>query len=190
MKLERPIAAVLQSASLVGVADVREEAVGLLSGGMELVGCAVGVLRATPVSRWRSMDLDAVAAHCTGVLESRLDRPARAADDWSIELPEGCSCELCAGLRTFLYDPPRKALEWPLAQDRRAHVHRRIETAELPVTHQTRRRGRPYTLILTKTDQLFERERQQRRRDEADLAWLDRNRAVLAGRKVGSKYRR
>ena len=190
MKLERPIAAVLQSASLVGVADVRDEAVGLLCGGVELVGCAVGVLRATPVSRWRPTDLDAVAAHCTGVLESRLDHPARAADDWSIELPKGCSCELCAGLRTFLHDPSRKALEWPLAQDRRAHVHRRIETAELPVTHQTRRRGRPYTLILTKTDQLFEWERQQRRRDEADLAWLDRNRAALAGRKVGSKSRR
>jgi hypothetical protein len=46
--------------------------------------------------------------------------------------------------------------------------------AELPVTHQTRRSGRPYTLVLTKTDALFERERQARRRDEDDLAWLDK----------------
>ncbi len=77
--------------------------------------------------------------------------------------------------------------EWPLAQDRRAHVHRRIETAELPVTHETRRRGRPYTLVLAKTDELFERERQRRRRDEADLAWLDRKRAAVAGRRAGLK---
>jgi hypothetical protein len=46
--------------------------------------------------------------------------------------------------------------------------------AELPVTHQTRRSGRPYTLVLTKTEALFERERQARRRDEDDLAWLDK----------------
>jgi hypothetical protein len=46
--------------------------------------------------------------------------------------------------------------------------------AELPVTHQTRRSGRPYTLVLTKTEVLFERERQSRRRDKDDLAWLDK----------------
>jgi hypothetical protein len=189
LKLKRPIAAVLLSASLVGAADVRDKAVGLLCGDVELVGCAVGVLRATPISRRRPTGLDAVAAHCTGVLEARLDRPARAGDDWSVELREGCSCELCDGLRTFLLDPSQKTLEWPLAQERRAHLHRRIETAELPVTHQTRRRGRPYTLVLAKTDELFERERQHRRRDEADLAWLNRDRAARAGRRAGSKSR-
>jgi hypothetical protein len=189
LKLERPVAAVLEGASLVGAADLRDEAVGLLCRGVELLGCAVGVLRATPISRWGPTGLDAVAAHCTGALQARLDRPARAGDDWSIELAEGCNCELCDGLRTFLHDPSRKTFEWPLAQDRRAHVHRRIETAELPVTHQTRRRGRPYTLVLAKTDEVFEGERQHRRRDEADLAWLDRNRGAVARRRAGSKSR-
>ncbi len=66
-------------------------------------------------------------------------------------------------------------LEWPLAKDRRAHVHGRMDTAELPVDHQTRRVGRPYTLVLTNTKALFEREAKQRRRDEKDLAWLARN---------------
>ena len=189
-ELDRPVAAVMEGASLVGAADLRDEAIGLLCRGEDdLVGCAIGVLRATPTSRWQPTGLDAVAAHCTGALEARLARPARAGDDWSIELPKDCSCELCDGLRTFLHDPSRKTFEWPLAQDRRAHVHRRIETAELPVTHETRRRGRPYTLVLAKTDELFERERQHRRRDEADLAWLDRNRAALAGRRAGSKSR-
>lgn len=36
----------------------------------------------------------------------------------------------------------------------------------------TKRSGRPYTLVLTKTQMLFEREQQARARDEADLAWL------------------
>jgi hypothetical protein len=35
-----------------------------------------------------------------------------------------------------------------------------------------RRRGSPYTLVLTKTDELFTREEEARRQDEADLAWL------------------
>ena len=44
--------------------------------------------------------------------------------------------------------------------------------AELPVTHKTRRHGRPYTLVLTKTAHLFERERQARVQQQADLDWL------------------
>jgi hypothetical protein len=172
----------LEAASVVGAADLRDEVVGLLCHGVALVGCAVGVLRETAISQWQPTGLDTVAAHCSDALQDRLDRPARDVDNWSIELPEGCRCELCDGLRTFLHDRARTTFEWPLAQDRRGHVHRRIERAELPVTHQTRRRGRPYTLVLAKTDELFEGERRRRRRDEADLAWLKRNQASLVGR--------
>jgi hypothetical protein len=39
-------------------------------------------------------------------------------------------------------------------------------------THVTRRQGRPYTLVLVKTEALFARERQARIGDEADLDWL------------------
>jgi hypothetical protein len=45
-------------------------------------------------------------------------------------------------------------------QYRRAHVHSRIDAAELPVDHRTRRVGRPYTLMLSKSATLFDRERQ------------------------------
>jgi hypothetical protein len=105
-------------------------------------------------------------------LRARLARPARARDDWSMELPGGCVCELCGTLRSFLADPLRRTPEWPLARDRRSHVHSRIDQAELPVSHQTRRQGRPYTLVLTKTAQLFGREAQQRTRDQAYPDWL------------------
>lgn len=50
-------------------------------------------------------------------------------------------------------------------------MHTRIDSAKLPVSHRTRRQGRPYTLVLTKTQELFTRE-QTVRRQAADLAWL------------------
>ena len=72
----------------------------------------------------------------------------------------------------FLADQSRRTFEWPLAKERRQHIHSRIDAAELPVTHVTRRQGRPYTLVLNKTDALFAREQEARTRDETDLKWL------------------
>ena len=51
-------------------------------------------------------------------------------------------------------------------------MHSRIDGAELPVTHVTRRQGRPYTLVLTKTDALFTADLQVRSSAAADLSWL------------------
>ena len=114
-----------------------------------------------------------LADDCRPRLRSRLDRPFRAYDDWSIELPaDGCTCELCVVLRRFLADPGRRTFEWPLAEQRRRHVHSRIDGVELPVTHVTRRQGRPYTLVLTKTDALFTGDLQSRASAAADLEWL------------------
>jgi hypothetical protein len=187
-ELGRPVGAMLEGTALAGATDLRDEAVGVLCRDDDLlVGCAIAVLRATPESQWSAAGLDVVATHCSAALEARLARPSRASADWSIELPKGCSCELCGDLRGFLRDPTQTRFEWPLAKDRRAHVHSRIDTAELPVDHQTRRVGRPYTLMLTKTDALFERETQQRRRDEKDLAWLERNRDDRARWRTGSR---
>jgi hypothetical protein len=115
----------------------------------------------------------ALAADCAARLRARLARPQRPSGDWSIELPAGgCTCDLCGTLRAFLDDKSRRTFEWPLAKQSRQHVHSRIDAAELPVTHQTRRQGRPYTLVLTKTDALFAREQEARIRDETDLEWL------------------
>jgi 2-oxoglutarate-Fe(II)-dependent oxygenase superfamily protein len=115
---------------------------------------------------------DIVAAETARRLRTRLARPRRAPDDWSIPAPAGCGCELCARLDAFLADRERRVLEWPIVTASRSHIHGRIDSAELPVSHVTRRQGRPYTLVLTKQDTLFTREREQRERDEADLAAL------------------
>jgi len=90
-----------------------------------------------------------LAADCAARLCARLAHPQRAPGDWSIEPPAGgCACDLCDTLRVFMEDKSQRTFEWPLAQRRRQHVHSRIDTAELPVTHVTRRQGRPYTLVL------------------------------------------
>ena len=114
-----------------------------------------------------------LAADCAARLRARLARPQRPSGDWSIELSAGgCTCDLCGTLRGFLDDAHRRTFEWPLSKQSRQHVHSRIDAAELPVTHVTRRQGRPFTLVLKKTEALFAREREARIRDEADLKWL------------------
>lgn len=140
-------------------------------------GVQLQLLRAADelsVAERRAAGLDTVARHCAERLDVRLARPPRADGDWSIDVPGGCGCDLCATLGRFLADPAQRTFEWPLAKDGRRHVHGRIDGAELPVNHRTRRQGRPYTLVLTKTPALFERERLSRDRDEADRAWLER----------------
>ena len=172
------VAGLLVSTAIVGAADLRAEVVAFLCQDNEdLVVCALSALRAAHKAKWQAhpeSGLDLVARHCAAKLEDRVARPARAANEWSIELPEGCRCELCQTLGAFLSDPDRRTFEWPLAEQRRRHVHSRIDQGVLPVRHQTQRRGRPYTLVLGKTDALFAREREARRRDQTDLAWLSR----------------
>jgi hypothetical protein len=171
-------AGVLAGAAISAATDVYDAVVDFIrQDNDDLVVCAMSALRDAGSAGLR-VDLDVVARHCAARREARLSRPARADDDWSIALPAGCACDLCQILGGFLGDPVRRSFEWPLAKDGRQHVHRRIDAAELPVHHETRRSGRPFTLVLSKTDAVFQRERDARRRDKSDLTWLRRRNAV------------
>jgi len=141
-----------------------------------LVPCLVRVLRLA-MKHARSeessaLDLDTIARHCAEVLAARLAPPPRTPDDWSVALPVGCDCPLCRKLEVFLSTPRQQRLEWPLAKAGRQHVHQRIDLHEIPVRHETRRSGSPYTLVLEKTKALFAREDAARRGCQADLDWL------------------
>jgi predicted 2-oxoglutarate/Fe(II)-dependent dioxygenase YbiX len=183
-KLGQPLAAILTAAAAIGAHSTRDaisEHIRQQPGGavtvLELSALRAAAATAPATETTDSKRHDAgfagLAADCAARLRARLALPQRAAADWSIELPAGgCTCDLCDTLRTFLADSRRRTLDWPLAQDKRRHVHSRIDNAELPVTHVTRRTGRPFTLVLHKTDTLFDRERQARSRDETDLEWL------------------
>jgi hypothetical protein len=115
--------------------------------------------------------LDEIARNCADRLDAIIARPLRAEEDWSITWT-GCGCDLCGTLGSFLGSRSRKRFEWPLAKDGRRHVHSQIDSAELTVRHDTRRQGRPYTLVLTKIDELFAREKNKRHQAMTDLEWL------------------
>ncbi len=115
--------------------------------------------------------LGAVARECGDRLGALARRAPRAADDGSVAWT-GCGCDLCGTLGAFLSCRSRRTLEWPLAKDGRRHVHGRIDTADLPVDHQTRRQGRPYTLVLTKTPVLARAGDPPSGRSRPDLAGL------------------
>jgi predicted 2-oxoglutarate/Fe(II)-dependent dioxygenase YbiX len=173
-----PLASVLTAAAVIGAASTRDTVTGYIREAQDAVtALEMSALRAAAeLSRDGArgdVGFGNLAADCAARLRARLARPQRAEGDWSIELPAGgCTCDLCGTLRVFLEDKNRRTFEWPLAKERRQHVHSRIGAAELTVTHVTRRQGRPYTLVLTKADALFAREKQARTRDETDLEWL------------------
>jgi hypothetical protein len=179
LDLAEPVLALLEAACRIGDTELRHEVTAFLTADTaridDLLACTMAILRDAPARdpAWRATaGLDQLAQHCRTRLEARTGRPPRGGDDWSVSLPPGCECDLCQTLVDFLADPTQRVFEWPIAQAKRQHVHRRIDDAELPVQHQTRRRGSPYTLVLTKTDELFTREHEARRQDEADLARL------------------
>jgi hypothetical protein len=172
--LARPIFGWLEAAAPT-VDEMRAEAVAFLCANENepLVPCLIEVLRVASARPARAVPgLDAIARHCAQVLSARLARPPRDADDWSIALPRDCRCELCGRLGTFLADERQRHLEWPLAKERRRHVHAQIDRYELPVRHSTRRSGSPHVLILEKTPGLFQAEAAERRRWQTDLEWV------------------
>jgi hypothetical protein len=176
-ELGKPLAALLTAIAVVGAESTLNKVAGYIRQQDDSVAMLeLSALRAVvepPRDRAQGdAGFGALAADCATRLRARLARPQRAPGDWAVELPAGCTCELCGTLRAFLADPGRRAFDWPLAKDGRQHIHARIDGAELPVTHVTRRQGRPYTLVLNKTDALFTREQESRATDETDMTWL------------------
>jgi hypothetical protein len=105
--------------------------------------------RSAPLHRW----LTALA----GELETRASHPPLEPTDWRRESNTGCTCVDCQALRRFLKDPNAQTLRLPLAEPRRRHLHQVIDGRKLDTTHVTERRGRPYTLVCTKTKGSYER---------------------------------
>jgi hypothetical protein len=127
----------------------------------------------------KTWDFRSVHMHCSRVINARMNQPTRASNDWSIQTPIRCSCRQCATLTQYLRASDKVRLEWPLTKDQRAHIHRTIDSYDLPVTHTTRRIGRPFTLVLQKTAILFERDAAERQGLQEDLEWLQKTAAAF-----------
>jgi hypothetical protein len=175
--LGEPLAAVLTAAARAGMTTEVEEITDFARRQPhEVIPLLLTALRATstlPDAARRDAGFVDLAKGCAARLRVLLGRTPRAAGDWSVRQPAGgCACELCSTLTTFLADPARRTYEWRLRKDDRHHIHSRIDAAELPVTHVTRRTGSPYTLVLTKTEALFDADRAALARDATALDWL------------------
>ena len=90
-----------------------------------------------------------------------LARVERADGDWSLPPLGGCGCTNCSAVDRFLKSATARTLEVKDAQGKREHVEQRLALAESPVETRTDTRGRPYTLVLTKRDALFEEARRE-----------------------------
>jgi predicted 2-oxoglutarate/Fe(II)-dependent dioxygenase YbiX len=128
----------------------------------------------------RALGLQALYSHVVGALAAALATPERSRDDWTIEAPTRCACALCQTLASFLRDRGRTRHAWPLAKEKRSHVHAVIDANRLPVTHTTTRQGSPFTLVLTKQATLFEREAAERSRWKALLTRLEGQHDIFA----------
>jgi hypothetical protein len=178
VSLCKPILCIIESSLTTRQPDLSGRLVAFLTSDFsELpVQVSMGVLRRAKQDHARTArktwDFRSVHAHCSRVINARMNQPTRANNDWSIQTPIRCSCRLCATLSQYLRAPDKVRLEWPLAKDQRAHIHRAIDSHDLPVDHVTRRTGRPFTLVLEKTAALFKRDAAERESLRDDLEWL------------------
>ncbi len=177
----KPFLGLLESSLVVGSRDFHRRMLRFLISAADGPVLAVAHLlrtghRAFSRTGLAGLGLGELHGRCVEELKARLETPPRAKDDWSIPPPDRCRCPLCKQLHRFLADPERLRFEWPLAKQKRRHIHGIIDTHALPVTHGTRRTGSPYTLVLEKTQALFEAEAAERRAWRRELTWMTKTR--------------
>ncbi|MCY4077017.1 MAG: 2OG-Fe(II) oxygenase [Acidobacteria bacterium] len=95
--------------------------------------------------------------HAADFLLARSAKPPEEPSDWVIGANVGCRCEHCQRLRAFCKDPAARTARFPLRKELRAHLHQTIDRRGLDIEHVTERRGRPFTLVCTKTRATYRR---------------------------------
>ncbi|MEX2496434.1 MAG: 2OG-Fe(II) oxygenase [Woeseia sp.] len=115
--------------------------------------------------------------HAADSLLAASEYPPAPPGDWRQSFDLACDCGDCRALAAFAGDPADHVRRFPLRKDRRQHLHRQIDQHRLDMTHVTERKGRPYTLVCTKTRWSYERRCRIYRQEIAALELL----AGLAG---------
>ena len=110
--------------------------------------------------------------HAADSLLARSAEPPPPPGDWTIAANTGCRCEHCDRLRDFCKDPAARTARFPLREDLRAHLHQIIDRQKLDIEHATERRGRPFTLVCTKTRASHKRRRAEYGKDVSCMRGL------------------
>ena len=111
---------------------------------------------------------------CRRELQMRTARAPQAPGDYRRDAGLSCKCADCRVLSRFLADPNERECRMPLSKDRRQHLHGIIEANRCDVTHVTERKGRPFTLVCTKTTASYERACKAFERDKRNLSQIVR----------------
>jgi len=172
--LALPTLAVLRATGITGDPLLRDRIIAtLFDPAQRITPMLIDVLGASatlPPEERETIGAATIAQHCYQAVEAELAQPQRAPDDWSItEFEPGSCCDDCTTLAVLLTAAATQQTTWPLAKPRRQHIHRRIDDAELPVTHHTTRQGSPHKLVLTKTTDLHLRDTERRRANTTSL---------------------
>ncbi|MEZ5329312.1 MAG: 2OG-Fe(II) oxygenase [Verrucomicrobiales bacterium] len=119
--------------------------------------------------------------HAARVIARRSSKPPAPPRDWQQPATWQCSCGDCSSLRFFAVNPNDHILRMPLTKDRRMHIHRIIDDNGLDMTHVTERKGRPQTLVCTKTQAAYEKKRARHAADVKVMQELARIGQQLPG---------
>ena len=119
-----------------------------------------------------SVAISSWLASCHRDLASRTAEAPQKPADYCRAARLSCNCNDCRELAAFLADPNQHQARMPLAKHRRQHLHQTIDGNHCDCTHVTERRGRPYTLVCTKTTASYEAACKIYQRDQQNLARL------------------
>jgi len=111
-------------------------------------------------------------AHCRAELERRTAEAPTPPADFTRNDKLSCTCRDCRELSRFLADPGESVCRFPLAKERRRHLHQIIDGSHCDLTHVTTRTGRPYALVCTKTIASYERAHEVYSRDQENMKRL------------------
>lgn len=111
---------------------------------------------------------------CRTRLEELTSRKPDAPGDYRRADTVTCKCRDCAQLKAFLVNPDASVARFPLANQRRQHLQQIINRHKCDTTHVTERRGRPQTLVCTKTTASYDAACHVFERDCANLQSINR----------------
>lgn len=90
-------------------------------------------------------------------LLARSGSPPPGPEDKSIDASIECDCEHCLSIALFCRDRTATVLRYPVRAEVRGHLRDEIRHADVDLECETERRGRPYTLVCTKTAAGYEK---------------------------------
>lgn len=108
------------------------------------------------VSKHCSSSFKELLTHFTAMLSEEIEKGLRDENDWSMHVDIKSHCEHCKMLISFLKSKTEIKKIWSIAQDYRSHISDVLRDFGLPIQISVEKKGSPYKLILEKTNQLYQ----------------------------------